>query len=195
MNTDFSKKSSYYHPTSPRKGELPWFLGLLFLARVSETGGGSQTWCRVLEGRDLGKLEQGEELSIHKARHHDPKKETGGEKPSNESSCSDSSQLPQWNRGAQICWYHHSHSPNGRRKRKKWVCHLWCVSFRDRFTVTRSSLDGGLCSGQGPHCRSIPVFFTWLCTPWSLKSSCDNLPSLRQLSRPLFSDDILPSSH
>lgn len=32
----------------------------------------------VLEARDLGELGEGEELSIQKTRHHDPK-ETGGE--------------------------------------------------------------------------------------------------------------------
>lgn len=92
--TPFSKKYSYCHPTRSRKGGPPGFLALLVFTRVSEIRGGSQTPCRVLAGRDLGRLGQGEGLSIQKARHRDHKKETGGEMHSSESSCFCTRQLP-----------------------------------------------------------------------------------------------------
>ncbi|KAF3824170.1 hypothetical protein GH733_008455 [Mirounga leonina] len=44
--------------------------------------GASQICCGVWKERDLGKLGQGEELSIQKTRHHGHKEETGGELPS-----------------------------------------------------------------------------------------------------------------
>lgn len=78
-----------------------------------------QTGHRLLEGRDLEKQGQGEELSIQNARHHDHKKETGGEMPSSESSASTSDSYvkeTEGHRSADAIRYH-SYSLNGRRNK------------------------------------------------------------------------------
>ena len=111
----------------------------------------------MLEGRDLGELEQGEELSIQKARHHDRKQETGGEMPSSDSSASASQSYlkeTEGHRSADTVIPTHSIV----RERNK--CYLCCVSLRDRFTTTWPSLDLGLCSGPGSYSRSVLVLFT-----------------------------------
>lgn len=62
----FSKKYSYCHPTGSRTGGLPGFPALLVFTRVSEIGGGSQTPCRVLAGRDWGGWDKGRDDRFQK---------------------------------------------------------------------------------------------------------------------------------
>lgn len=67
----------------------------------------------------MEKLGQGEELSIQNARHHDHKKETGGEMPSSESSASTSDSYTketEEHKSADTTRYH-SYSLNGRRNK------------------------------------------------------------------------------
>lgn len=130
----------------------------------------------------MGKLGQGEELSIQKTRHHGHKEETGGELPSSESSCLSPDSYLSDTEGRRSADTITSIHETGAGERNEYaICGATPLGTDVLPTAPPWTAVCALAKGHTGG-ASRPAVFTWVFTLRSLMSYFNDLLSLRHLS-------------
>lgn len=96
MNTHFNKRCRHSQLAQPRDQKATLVSRSAYFSQSAGAERETSALTRGAGGKGLGESGTRWGRINSKTRHRDHKKETGGERPSGDSSCFDSRQLPQW---------------------------------------------------------------------------------------------------